>query len=440
MSHTYVIGKLGKSIKFDPNAWGAIGGDNEAPSLYLKLAKLNPNDTFIMIGKSDLSKLKDKPHNLHCVWEHFVPSGGNIDISTPDGWKKFSRDPTCSSKHGQVEHIVEHLKDVKVDGGIIFGGPTGETNFFNKVYTMTSVKEGKPEFAKTLLMHYGYSGPIYHYLNESKIPWIMINNDPRYLKLGRDMLNLPKEILSQYDSAKMYRPMPSFEIQSPLNECKIEYKYAGVEKIFLIDKVIDSNTVERTEKFMIVLNEGNHGVSSRYKKLKEYVLDHVEDVAIYGKWADNIVKNDLRFKGSIKFEELQAKLLNVKYSFMISITDGWVTMKVWELIGNGIIPFLHPNYDTQHHVNLPAFLRLEKPGDLIERIQQLENDPELYQSLLSQCKDLIKEGDTNGQNLNSKIFSAINKYSSPSDGTKSYDEVLKEINDNNTDLTQFLDD
>ena len=438
MSRTYVIGKIGRSIKFVSSAWGAIGGDNEAPSLYLKLAELNPNDTFIMIGKSDLGKMRNKPDNIHCAWKHFVSSGGNIDISTPDGWKKFSRDPSCSSRHGEVEHIVEHLKDVKIDGGIMFGGPTGETNFFNRVHTLASVKAGEPEFAKTLLMHYGYSGPIYHYFNESNIPWIMINNDPRFLKLGRDMLNLPKEILSQYDSAKMYRHIPSFEVQHPLVEHRIEYKYAGVEKIFLIDKEAPNTSVEKTEKFMIVLNEGNHGVSSRYNKLKEYVLDHVKDVGIYGKWDPNTIKEDIRFKGSIKFEELQKKLTKVKYSFMISISDGWVTMKVWELIGNGIIPFLHPNYDTQRHVNVPDFLRLEKPEDLHARIEQLENDPELYESVLQECKDLIEEDDINGQNLNRTIYTAINKYDSASNGTKSYDEVLQEIADNSNDLTQFF--
>ena len=44
---TYVFGKLGKSIKFDSSKWGAIGGDQDAPELILKLAEQNPNDTFI---------------------------------------------------------------------------------------------------------------------------------------------------------------------------------------------------------------------------------------------------------------------------------------------------------------------------------------------------------------------------------------------------------
>lgn len=413
MGRTYVIGKIGKSIKFNPSTWGAIGGDNEAPTLYLKLAELNPDDTFIMIGKSDLYKMRGLPTNLHDGWAHYTK--GESDA---------------------IAFITNHLKNTKVDAGIMVAGPTGDVNFQERIYTLSSIKAGKPQLAKTLFMHENYSGPIYDYLNDSMIPWIMINNDPRYLKLGRDMFNMPKEILSQYDSAKLYRHISSYEDQTPLVDHRVQYRYAGVEKVFLIDKELVN--IEKTKKFMVVLNEGNNGVSSRYNKLKEYVLDHVEDVDIYGKWDEDTVKGDKRFKGSIKFEELQQMLPEVKYSFMISIRDGWVTMKVWELISNGIIPFLHPNYDDQHHIAVPEFLRLSKPEELHERIEQLEKDPVLYNKILQECQYLITPDDTSGEVLCNKITSTINNYRSSTTGTKSYDEVLQEIADDSNDLTHFF--
>ena len=42
------IGKLGKSVLFNSNNWGAIGGDNEAPILFENLIHLNayPNPTI----------------------------------------------------------------------------------------------------------------------------------------------------------------------------------------------------------------------------------------------------------------------------------------------------------------------------------------------------------------------------------------------------------
>ena len=38
MGKTYLCGKIGKSVKFNPSTWGPIGGDNEAPELIRKMA------------------------------------------------------------------------------------------------------------------------------------------------------------------------------------------------------------------------------------------------------------------------------------------------------------------------------------------------------------------------------------------------------------------
>ena len=44
MTKVYLTGKIGKSVKFDPSTWGATGGDNEAPTLIKKLAKLRSEE------------------------------------------------------------------------------------------------------------------------------------------------------------------------------------------------------------------------------------------------------------------------------------------------------------------------------------------------------------------------------------------------------------
>lgn len=33
MGKTYLVGKIGKSVKFNPNTWGPIGGDNETKNI-----------------------------------------------------------------------------------------------------------------------------------------------------------------------------------------------------------------------------------------------------------------------------------------------------------------------------------------------------------------------------------------------------------------------
>ena len=392
MSKTYLTAKIGKSIKFNPNTWSGAGGDNEAPTLIRKMAELNPDDNFIVIGRNDLDKQKTKlglPTNLHSAWAGLKVA--DTDDNPGILWDMF--------------------KDTQIDGVFLIGGPTGSTNLLQRALKRRPLAEGKHEFAQTLEMHLRYSGPIYEYLNKSGVPWIMINNDPRYLKMGRDCLNMPQEILSQFDGIRKNNKIKSWDDQVELENVHIPYSYAGMEKIFLIDtpkpKIEDFN---KTIGLMIPLNEGNNGVRSRYPELKKYVLDHIDDVDIYGNWNKDTIGDDQRFKGSMSYHELQDTLDKVKYGFMISISDGWVTMKLWELISHGVIPFMHPNYDSQKHIKVPEFIRITEPQDLHNKIEMLENDPDLYRSILQECLDLISNSDIDGTTLNNTILSTINKY------------------------------
>ena len=128
----------------------------------------------------------------------------------------------------------------------------------------------------------------------------------------------------------------------------------------------------------ITLSLLNKFLKSRYKDLKRYILDHVEDVDIYGKWNENIISKDSRFKGPKKFNELQSMLPRVKYTFCIPIKKGWCTAKYWEMSHYGIIPFLHPTYDEQHNIKCPDFLRIKDSKDLFDKISYLENDDVAY--------------------------------------------------------------
>lgn len=403
MGKTYLCGKIGKSVKFNPNTWSATGGDNETPTLLLKMAELNPDCTFIIIGRNDLTKSGVKyPKNLFSAWDDGVKNGQ------------------------QTEYLVEKLKDIKIDGCFLVAGPTGSTNMLNKALKREPLKKGLEEYALTLEMHLNYSGPIYNYLNESNIPWVMISNDPRYMRMGRDCLNPPKKILSQANGNCKMTKIKSWDDQVNLDEVNIEFIYAGMEKIFLIDKKLSSN-FERNKKFMVVLNEGNNGVKSRYPELKKYVLDYIDDVEIYGQWDKELVKDDLRFKGSKKFNEIQEMLQELKYTFIITIKDGWSTMKIWEMIGNGVIPFLHPEYDSQNNLDVPDFIRIKEPKDLHEKIEYLENNPDEYKRILNECLNCIKEEDTSGLTLSNTIINEMQSYNFTKDGKEFKDTIEKKI-------------
>ena len=393
MNRTFLCGKIGKSVKFNPSTWTGLGGDCEAPMLLSKIAELNPNDTFIIIGKNDIDKHRIKlnlPNNLISVYE--------------TARKEEKKDPNF---------IIKKLNNIKIDGCFLLSGPTSNVNIPNKSFKRIELKNGNKIFAKSLETFQIYVAPIYNYLNETNIPWILIANDPRYIKQGNDLLNHPKMILSQYNETIKMKCFDNWENQNYIFN-NINSIYAKMEKIFLINQNISElNINDKTIKFLVVLNEGNNGVKSRYGELKKYVLDYIDDVEIYGKWDTKSIKNDERFKGTMDFHELQHTLDKVKYSFMISITEGWPTMKIWELLSHNVIPFMHPGYDTQNNCNMPDFIKIKNPEELHEKIEYLENNQDKYIQILNECKVQITGEDLSGQALSNIIFEympAINKF------------------------------
>ena len=399
---TYLTGKIGKSVKFNPSTWSAIGGDNEFPTLIRKMAELNPNDTFIIIGRNDIEKNRralNLPDNLIDVYE---------------GASKEER--------SDVNYIIEKLKDVQIDGCFLGSGPTANCNIPNKSYKRTELKNGNKIFAKSLATFQNYVAPLYNYLNETNIPWVMIANDPRYILQGNDLMNQPKKVLSQYDETVLMQTFDNWEDQNYVKN-PIECQYAGMEKIFLIDKKLPEN-MNKTTTFMMVLNEGNNGVKSRYPMLKEYVLDNMQDVKIYGKWTEETIGEDTRFKGPKKFEDLQEELPHVKYTLIIPIKPGWVTAKWVEMIANGIIPFFHPTYDEQNHCPVPDYIRLKNPNELGTKIQELENDSVLYNNILKECLNCITKQDLTGEKISEIILSETPSINKPG---KTLEREIKEI-------------
>jgi len=369
-----VIGKFGRSLLFNDKKWGAIGGDNEPSNFYLNLAKYNTQDTFYIIGKTD--------YNLN------IPNIVNI-------WENFD-----IRKNNNLTWVYDQLKNVKIDGGILFSGPISQVNIPNKILKINS-----NENAKVLQMFEKYVGPIIYYLNESKIKYMLISPDPRYIKPGRDFINSPQFSLSQYNTSYKYKSIISYDNQKTFKFKSIDVLYSNIEKIFLINKS-KPKLNNKTKKMMIVLNEGGNGGLSRGSILKEYILDNIDDIEIYGKWSDEWLK-DSRFKGPKKFNNLQKLLYDVKYTLIIPIEKGWVTAKFWEMLYYGIIPFLHPYYDDQKHLPIPDFLRIKSPKELFKKIELLENNKNEYNKLLIYLMKLIKDEYLDGSYLNNIV---INKF------------------------------
>lgn len=384
------VGKIGKSVKFDNSKWSAIGGDNEAPTLFITIARKNPDLNFYMIGKSDLRLLKPD-----------VKKGLNLPSNLIDVWEGFN-----SKVDNETTFVTNKLKklNIKLDCGVFYNGPASYASIPNMLK-----KKGSDDFYSILDVFRKYVGPVAHYLNDSGIPYFTLGPDPRYIPTGaRDLFNREQFVLSQYDTNVSIKHMPS-QNEQELIETIIPVQYSGLEKVFYLGREKrDITTIPKNKKMLIVLNEGGNGGLKRGPLLKEYILDYIDDIEIYGKWSDEWYE-DSRFKGPKDFMQLHSLLESVKYTFIIPIQKGWVTSKFWEMINFGIIPFMHPYYDQQHHIPCPDFIRVNSPEELKEKIDFLENNPNEYKKLLSELNDMLKEEYYNGDFVNEMVMSGIKK-------------------------------
>ena len=398
------IGKIGKSILFDSTKWGAHGGDIDAPVFYENLFHKNPDVNFYIVGASDYCRLKpehrnkiNKHNNVYDLMDGFP----QWNAANPKYKENCSHRITFMNKK-----ILPNLP--KIDCGLFMVGFAGQHNVVGKTYK----KEGV--LAKPLCCHNTYTGPYMEFLNKTNIPHAFILNDPRLWPGSMyDLFNPPKIVLSQFDEEIQFKHQKSYKDTTKVID-EIPALYSEVETTFLIGKK-DSSVSELTRfldkpqkdiKMMIVCNEGN---PSRYKDLKHYVLDHVKDVDIYGKWNTKTkrISEDNRFKGPKKFNELQSMLDRVKYTFCIPIKKGWVTAKFWEMAHYGIIPFLHPDYDSQDNLNVPEFFRIKDSKDLHDKIELLENDHSEYCHKKNLLDNMLKMSYYDGSKLNETAMTVI---------------------------------
>lgn len=392
------VAKCGKSIKFS-GAYSPVGGDNDPVAMVIALANNNPQHTFYIIGRSDFSRLSSGERLKLFPYENV------IDIW--DGFKAVNE--------GDTYDVVNKAHDeIGFDHAVIMFGQVGTVTIPGKIEQV----KNRHLIASVIEMTKNYSTPIIKFINERKIPWIEIQNDPRYhSNQSRDLFHLPHNVLSQYNYILESSHIQSYENQDQITS-RLNCRYSGIETLYLVNRQIP-DLVElsknKTIPMMIVLNEGK---PSRYNMLKDWVLDSYSDVEIYGRWEHEKALTDSRFKGSMHIDDLSNMLKLVKYSFIIPIAPGWTTSKYIEMIHNGVIPFFHPTYDSQRNLNVPEFIRLNKISDLQKRIDYLENNPDDYIALLKELQKILKPNYYDGSFVSTMIMESIDPNYVPVDKAK----------------------
>ena len=396
------IGKIGKSIKFGPEEKGKgkkamTAGSIDARIIFQTLIKFNPQHKFYLIGRSNFSRLKPEirnkidPHkNVIDVW-----AGFHDWFETQD-----DKDEVTESWRF-MEHVIKtndkfHI-GLFIAGGVLDYAVQGNT-----------LKEGK--HIKTLMAAAKYAGPIHHFINETKLPYMVLSLDPRcYPKPTKDILIPPKRILQLKNETMEVEHRVSYETDEMVID-KVPAVYSGIETLYAVeedepaglDAFFDEPEQERDINMVLWLNEGK---PSRYNDLKNFILDSVDDVEVYGVWNEKALK-DPRIQ-QVAMSELSWQFPRTKYTFCIPIAPGWATGKFWEMIKHGIIPFMHPEYDDQKNIGFPEELRVKDSNDLLEKINLYNSDEKLYNSLHKRLKDMITPEIKSGKYINDIIMKNV---------------------------------
>ena len=389
-----VFGKIGKSLSFRQGKWGMIGGDHEAPALLSMLAQMNPNLNFHIISKSDWKDLEPAEKALHNV-------NGNIF----DVWEKWNtKDGIDCTKWPLIV-----LKDTKIDFGIIVSGPTGFSTIPDAMMTLDNDRVAKPS-----MMSERYVGPITRFLNESKIKYMEIGEDPRYFPIAaRDLFNRPAYICGtrNLDKHRSVEIIDGYfgkvkEINLPVRDCRVSHMFMAMEPG---EKRLKEPGDRKN--LMSIYSNGlrNQGGMQKFPAIRQYVMDQFPDSTIFGEWPEDtpgITPYLNRIKPTPMIELID-QMYDTKYAFMIPIQEGWPTSKFFKHLMFGIIPFFHPTCYPDYYADVPEYLKLKSTKDLKDKINFLESNPKEYLKLWKQCQSMLKDEYFDGSYFNDIILGQI---------------------------------
>lgn len=408
-----LIGKMGKSVKIKQIKVGT--GDDAPIIFYAFIAKMNPTFMFYFIGPNHLDKLTDEEYDKifpnHNVLSANCVNYGKLKEHTEHDYKP----------------IVDWFKNrgIKPDFMLFFNGVVsgnGNIEHFLKLKT--------GEYKKQLLCFAKYAAPYIYVMDQmNDVPVYVISEDPRYISVNAtDLYNNPKLVLSQTNGRfKTHYHIKSWTDHTFKDDSYVDAEYMHTEKICMmgvVDDFRDKIDIDRKLKsdpstHLIVLSNGcgtahinhNGNNSSRYPEYEKWIINGLkgteyDGTMIYGKWDKWVYEKTDRIK-EIMIENLKDEMGDARYTLVYSQIPGFITIKPYEMITMGLLPFLHPDYDKDRLLNFPEYLYLKDVDDMIAKMRELDANPDKYVALLNECFDLIKPEFIDGSYLNNLIFNRI---------------------------------
>jgi hypothetical protein len=413
---------IGSAMKFSKEKLKRSDGTSEYFKLFYGLARNSSVSELWIMQRSDWKKLTsdekiaiDPRGVIRDIYHEFdvqVPPGRR---QGPDG-NLIPHSKEEQERYKDLWNKIQHLE--QPDFGIGFA--TQGLTMVNIPGIIPGIKD-PTKFTGALDMTLIYSAPLVHWLNMSKIPWWMVMTDPRYIKKTqkwRDMVNAPREAIAQYNAnieLVHFDTYPEPTTGKEITE-KFYLKYSGIEKLNLIgEAIIPPDNEDRDIKFSIVAMQSAYGkqeVDYRLEALKKWILNRPgsEDYHIYGKWDPRFTKGFPQFQGYRTPDEIDAVFKKTRYTLIIPIRPDWVTSKYAEMLRVGVVPFFHPDYDTQYSL-LPKdhYVRVKTPQEMFEKIEELEANPEKRFRLVKELQFKFLQGVRKGTFLSKVINPFLEK-------------------------------
>ncbi len=400
-----VIGKVGKSVKIKGIKIETGGGADLI--LYSAMARMCPEYNFYFIGPNELHK---------CSQEDYDRLFPNHNVFTAWGSE--------AKKDFNYQSIVDYFtnNNIKVDFGLVFVGMCSNINI------QGFLKKADGNFYSPLICFKNYTAPIIYTLNHLGCPVYTLAEDARYITINaKDFYNRERIIFTQInDTFETTVPHIQSETDWTMKKTKHKAIFSHLEKLMLMgleenwkDRInIDAKLNSKEEPVIVLSNgcgtgkincPGNN--SSRLPTYKKYVIDNFkgtkfENTKIYGVWDSEIYDQYPSIQNKLIIN-LGKEIDGAKYTLVYSQAPGFVTFKPWEAITLGLIPFIHPEYDCYHLLDLPEYLYLKDEKDFLNKINELENDPQKYRDLMNECLEAIKPEYCDGSLLVNFIFSHI---------------------------------
>lgn len=410
-----LIGKIGKAIKFK-NLDLRTGGDSII-IFYSNLSRMFPEHNFYFGGPSQLDKLTDDEYNK------LFPNGNVFSAYTRAFDNKNREDEYDFGDDFKSPVKFFRENNITIDFALLMSGMCS-----SNANIPDFVPKGDGSKRKFLAWTVNYAAPYLYTLNELGCPFYMISEDARYITANAgDLYNHEKLVFSQINGT--FTTLPRIKSKTDFSRSRVNVPviYSGCEKIFMAGCSKDwrsnidfDRKLNSTGDRLIVLSNG-HGIkkintgagtnNERLSMYKKYVIDNLVDTEyantkIYGKWDDETYEN---YPSIINrpMIELQDEIADARYTFIYSIAPGFVTVKPMEMIMQGLIPFIHPDYDIYGLLDIPEYCYIKDEQDLINKMRELDNDPVKYKEVFDACMNCVKQEDLDGSAVVNTIMGRI---------------------------------